>query len=70
MAKRLLDGNALAVFNQAILTSGLESDENLKRSLNDLTNHVFSKRAAQTQKWFMRQFLKKPSDMMTRDYMS
>jgi hypothetical protein len=70
MAKRLLDGNALAVFTQSALTNGQETDANLKKSIDDLTKHIFPKRAAQTQKRFMRRFLKKPADMTTRDYVS
>ena len=70
MAKRLLDGNTLVVFTQSASTNGAESDDNLKKTINDLTNHVFPKRAAQTQKRFMLRFLKKPSKMKTRDYVS
>ena len=47
-----------------------ETKENLKKSLNDLTNCVFPKRATKTWKRFMQRFLKKPSDMKTRDFIS
>ena len=68
MAKRLLGGNSLAVFIQATLVNGSESKKKLKKSPNDLTNHVFPKRATLTKKRFVQRFFKKHIGMKTIGY--
>ena len=65
-----MDGNTLGFFNQSTLTNGLKTKKKLKKSRNDLTNHVFPKRAAQTKKRFMQTFLNKPVSMKKRSYVS
>ena len=38
--------------------------------MNALTKHVFPARAAQTQKRYMRRYLRKPADKTTREHMA
>eukprot|EP00957_Ditylum_brightwellii_P064331 4882318-Ditylum_brightwellii.AAC.1 len=53
VAKTLLEGNALMVFEQAKIDHGTQSVPNFKLCLDDVTEHVFPKKARQTQKRYM-----------------
>ena len=68
MARRLLDGDALAAFNQSANSFQNEDLASFKHVIAELTAHVFPNRAAQTQKRYMRRFLKKPTTMSTKAF--
>lgn len=67
VARRLLTGDALSVFNAALEESGLtETNTTYELCMDALARHVFPKRASQLQKRYMRRFIRKPADMSTR----
>jgi len=70
LTRRLLDGNALTAFNLKAEEFETETNPNLLEVIEDLTRHVFPIKALQTQKRFMRRFLRKARDMKTRKYVS
>ena len=81
MARRLLDGEALCTFNQETdsrknveLENGKgpigECDLVFLEVMDEMTGQIFPKRALQTQKRFLRRFLRKPNDMSTRKFVS
>ena len=64
MTKRLLEGNALSVFENEVTTAGLtESTANLDKALAAITEDVFPSNALMLQKRQMRRFIKKPLNM-------
>jgi hypothetical protein len=70
MARRLLDGDALAAFNKEATTLHAESNVNFGKSLQALAKHVFPKYALATQKqWFRRSVHKKPG-LRTREWLA
>lgn len=69
MARRLLQGDALSTFNNAA-TIGNETIANYQACLRAVSNIVFPKKAAQTQKRYMRRFLRKPKTWKTREWVS
>jgi len=68
LARRLLQGDALAAFNRAATEQGTETKENFDKCLESLIQHVFPKRALAIQKRFMRRFLRKPRSMKVREF--
>ena len=69
LARKLLEGDALAAFEQAATTTtGGETVVNFGVVMTAVTKHIFPARALQTQKRFMRRFLRKPKDMTIRQY--
>ena len=70
LTRRLLDGNALTAFNLKAEEFQTETNPNFLEVIEDLTRHVFPIKALQTQKRYMRRFLRKPRDMKTREYVS
>jgi hypothetical protein len=66
MARRLIFGDTLAVFNKAALDKGNETVANFELVLKDVTTHVFPQRALAYQKRYMRRYMRKPRDMSTR----
>ena len=68
MARRLLAGDALAVFNQRAVEVGNETGDHFLQVLNRLTSHVFPQRALRMQKRYMRCQMTKPRNMTTREY--
>ena len=70
LTRKLLDGDALMVFNVKTTQIGNETNVNYERVMDALTEHVFPLKALQTQKRFMRRFLRKPRDMKARDFVS
>ena len=70
MPWRFFKGNGLRVFDQLATLVTSETGDTFKEVLTGLTHHVFPKQASQTQKRFMRRFLKKPADMLTRVYIT
>ena len=65
LARRLLQGNALAAFNKAAEAAGTEIVPNFKASIKELVKHVFPKRALAIQKRYMCCFVRKPRDWKT-----
>eukprot|EP00957_Ditylum_brightwellii_P196165 14946547-Ditylum_brightwellii.AAC.1 len=53
VAKTLLKGEALTVFEQAELTHGNQTVSHLELCLDDVAKHVFPERASQIQKHYM-----------------
>lgn len=68
VARRLLDGDALTVFNNEATSQGNESIPHFTACLDAVARTVFPQRAVQLQKRFMRRFLRKPSTLKTREY--
>eukprot|EP00957_Ditylum_brightwellii_P091646 6978608-Ditylum_brightwellii.AAC.1 len=54
VAKTLLKGNNLTVFEQAENTHGNQTLQNFDLCLDDVAKHVFPEKAGQTQKRYMR----------------
>eukprot|EP00957_Ditylum_brightwellii_P072706 5525542-Ditylum_brightwellii.AAC.1 len=53
VAKTLLKGDALTVFEQVETNHGMQSVPHFKLCLDDVVEHVFPKKAGQTQKYYM-----------------
>eukprot|EP00957_Ditylum_brightwellii_P023478 1771898-Ditylum_brightwellii.AAC.1 len=53
VAKTLLKGNMLAVFEQAEIDHSMQSVPHFELCLDDVAEHVFPKKAGQTQKHYM-----------------
>ena len=81
MARRLLEGETLSTFEletdarkNVVLDPENgpvgETKEVFEEVMKEITRQVFPKRAVQTQKRFLRRFLKKPDDMRTRQFVS
>ena len=67
LARKLLEGDALAAFDQAAnATQGGETVASFSVVMTAVTKHIFPARALQTQKRFIRRFLRKPKDMTIR----
>jgi len=63
-------GDALAAFNTAATQLGDENNENFQEACHRLISHVFPRRALQTQKRYMRRFLRKKADGSVRAFMT
>ena len=70
LTRKLLDGDALMVFNVKATQLGNETNQHYEQVMQALAEHVFPIKALQTQKRFMRRFLRKPRDMKARDFVS
>ena len=57
MAKALLKGDALSVFEASTIARGTITVTNFKLCLSDITGHVFPAKAAQTQKRYMPRYI-------------
>ena len=68
IVRRVLTGNALATFNAAADQHGNVTNENYRLCMADVTKHVFPAKALQTQKRFMRRYLRKPNDKTIREH--
>ena len=68
MARRVLQGDALASFQEAAADRGEDKVEKFTACMNDVTSHVFPQRALQKQKRCMRRSMRKPSHMTVREY--
>ena len=68
MARRLLEGDALAAFERAATAHGGQTVANMTLCLQDLRTHVFPLRALQNQKRYMRRNMRKPKEMTMREY--
>jgi len=76
VARRLLEGDALTVFNNEAQThttnngNASETAATFALCLDAVTKSVFPKRAVLLQKRYMRRFVRKPVGMTTRDYVA
>jgi hypothetical protein len=70
MARRLLDGDALAAFNKEAMTLWTETNVNFSKCLQALATHVFPKYALATQKQWFRRSVHKHRDMSTREWLA
>lgn len=70
MARRLLAGDALSVFNAAATAQQAETNATFVEALKELCQHVFPQRALRMQKRYMRRYMRKPSSMKTREYIA
>ena len=68
IARRLLQGDALAAFNRAATQQGTETNEHFEETLRGLKLHVFPRKALTNQKRYMRRFLRKPRDLSVREF--
>lgn len=66
MARQLLEGDALATFNNAL--DGNETVANFNVCLDAVRDQVFPSRAILLQKRYMRRFLRKPAGHTTREF--
>lgn len=70
MTKRLLGGDPLINFENAIALHGEETDDHFVACLNDLVLYIFPRRALRIQKRYMRRQMRKPRDMRVRDFVA
>ena len=68
--RRLLEGNALTVFDLKAAELGTQTLEHLGEVLRSLRDQVFPQRALQQQKRYMRRALSKPRHMPIRTYVN
>jgi hypothetical protein len=69
VARRLLTGDALSVFNAALDELGTsETNNSYELCMDALARHVFPKRASQLQKRYMRRFVRKPASITTKQF--
>jgi hypothetical protein len=68
MARRLLQGSALASFENASTAVGAETVVNFLRTLTRLKAEVFPKRALRTQLRYYRRYMRKPAEMSVRQF--
>ena len=66
MARRLLEGDALAKFNERAAENGTETNEHFATVLQELTTHVMPQKALAYQKRYMRRFMRKPRTLKIR----
>jgi len=68
--RKLLDRGALMVFNLKATEVGNETVANYKTVTDVVTAHIFPIKTLQTQKRYMKRFLRKPRDMKAREFVS
>ena len=67
---KLLEGDALTVFDLKANKYSSNNNENYELTMEHLISHIFPTKALQKQKRYMRQVLRKPREMTTRDYIA
>lgn len=72
MARRVLDGDALAALNNAATAHGDETNPHFLLTIHDLATHVFPNptRALRNQKRYMRRYLRKKRDVKARSFVA
>jgi hypothetical protein len=70
MTRRILEGAALAKFEDSVLDRGTETLDHFTLVLEDMSNYVFPRRALQMQKRFMRRYMRKPRKLKMREFMA
>lgn len=69
-ARALMQGRALAVFNEYALTIGSDSVEKFYRVLDAWTFNFFPRRALAIQRRYMRRFMRKNKDQSVREFVT
>eukprot|EP00957_Ditylum_brightwellii_P129124 9849337-Ditylum_brightwellii.AAC.1 len=70
VAKTLLKGNTLTVFEQAEIDHGTQSVPHFELCLDDVAEHAFPKKARQTQKHYMRRNLQLVGGMTVKEWVA
>lgn len=70
LIRRVLEGDALAAFEQAAASHGNETNDHFASCLEDLKTHVFPARAYAIQRRYMRRHMRKPRDVKIREYLA
>ena len=70
VAKTLLKGDALTVFELAETTHGNQTTTNFEVCLDDVAAHVFPEKAGQTQKRYMRRNLRYTRDTTVKEWVA
>jgi len=68
MARRILEGDALAAFNAAATEQTGETVATFVICLDAVTKHVFPERSLQEQLRYMRRYLRKPRELKIREF--
>jgi hypothetical protein len=68
MARLLLSGEALMVFNTGATENGNLTNNNVTLTLQTLTTHIFPQRSLAFKKFYMRRHMRKPREMTTRAF--
>ncbi len=70
MTRRILEGAALAKFEDLVHDRGTETLEHFALVLQDMGTYVFPRRALQMEKRFMRRYMRKPRKLKMREFMA
>ena len=70
LARSLLRGDALTVFDASAATHGAQTVEHFKLVMSDICEHVFPAKAVQTQKRYMRRYSKMPAKTTTKEFVA
>ena len=70
VGRRLLEGDALATFNNAAETKASETVDTFKECIEAVNESIFPRRAVLLQRRYMRRFIRKPNTMTTREYVA
>jgi hypothetical protein len=68
MARRILDGDALAAFNETAEKQTLETTATFVICMDAVTKHIFPKHSLQEQRRYMRRYLCKPRELKNREF--
>ena len=66
MARTLLEGDALAKFNERATANRNETNDHFVTTLREVTTHVFPKKALALQKRYMRRFMRTQDKTLCR----
>eukprot|EP00957_Ditylum_brightwellii_P000766 60576-Ditylum_brightwellii.AAC.1 len=67
VAKTLLKGDALTVFEQVEIAQGNQTVPHFNKCLDDIAKHVFSEKAGQIQKCYMQRNLRFTKDLTVKE---
>eukprot|EP00957_Ditylum_brightwellii_P189701 14440275-Ditylum_brightwellii.AAC.1 len=70
VAKMLLKGDALTVFEQAEIARGNQTMPHFNECLNDVAEHVFPEKAGQIQKRYMQRNLRYSKDLTVKEWVA
>jgi hypothetical protein len=68
MAQRILDGDALAAFNETAEKQTSETTATFVICMDAVTKHIFPEGSLQEQQRYMRRYLRKPRELKTREF--
>ena len=70
LARSLLRGDALTIFDASDLTHGTQTVSNFALIMKDICQHVFPAKAAQVQKRYLRRYSKMPPGTKTKEFVA